>query len=72
MSYDIYDLETANMVESFSTEEEALAMVRDAIDEYGPQIAELWGIARSDHTTKALYGQALLERALGSSTAASG
>lgn len=65
MGYDIYDTDTANMVGSFATEHEALAMVQRAVEEDGPESVESWALGRSDRSGDVLSGQQLIERALG-------
>ena len=64
MGYDIYDTETANLIDSFPTEEAALEEIRRAVEEDGPDSIEGWAVGRSDHTGEALAGQKLLERVM--------
>jgi hypothetical protein len=64
MSYDLYDMETANLVRSFPTEEAALAMIRQVVERSGPQAVETWVMSRTDLTGEVLEGQALVKRAL--------
>ncbi len=63
MGYDIYDTGTANLVESFRTEQEALDVVRRVVGESGAAAVLSWSLGRSDHCGKALSGQALIDRA---------
>ncbi len=62
MGYDIYDIETGNLIDSFPTEEAAFAEVRRAIEEDGPDAIRHWSVGRSDHVGEALTGQRLIER----------
>ena len=59
-SYDIYDLETGNLVASLPNEALALAMVRRAIAEDGPESVECWAPGRSDHKAGSSAGEALI------------
>lgn len=63
MAYAIYDTETANLIDSFLTEEEALAMVRRAVEEDGPESIDGWALGRTDHTGDVLTGWKLIGRA---------
>jgi len=68
-SYDIYDLETGNLVASLPNEALALAMVRRAITEDGPESVECWALGRSDHTAGSIAGEALIAYASNTSAA---
>jgi hypothetical protein len=63
MGYDVYDRDTANLVESFHTEEEALALVRRAIKRAGTAAVASWVLGPNDHDDEVLEGQLLIERA---------
>lgn len=62
-AYAIYDTETANLIGTFPTEEEALEMVWRAVQEDGPDSIEGWALGRTDHTGAVLTGAELLDRA---------
>lgn len=64
MAYDIHDVETANLVRSFPTEEAALAMVRRAVERSGPGAVEAWVLGRTDLNGKVLTGEELVDRAM--------
>lgn len=64
MAYNIYDRESFNLVDSFPTEEEALAMVKRAIKEDGPESVESWVLGEMGFPEKALSGQSLIDRAM--------
>ncbi len=61
--YAIYDTETANLIDTFHTEEEALALVKRAVDEDGPESVEGWVLGQTDHAGKVLSGWELIDRA---------
>jgi len=50
VAYDIYDVETANLVRSFPTEAAALTMVRRIVKRDGPESVEAWAMGRTDLT----------------------
>jgi hypothetical protein len=64
-AYVIYDTETANLIDSFLTEEEALAMIKRAVKEEGPESIEGWALGRTDRTGEVFSGPKLVHRALG-------
>jgi hypothetical protein len=67
MIFEIWERETANLVGSYETEAEALRLVRDLIDEYGPDSASslLLGCeADNGQSTVVAEGQDLVSRAL--------
>jgi hypothetical protein len=65
-SFEVWDLQTGNMVDAFDTEAAALAAVRNAIERHGPAYVESWGLAHA--TTRSMRslgeGASLIERAL--------
>lgn len=66
MRYDLWDLDTANLHGNFSTEEEALALVRTLVDAFGEEFAEdlqLGGCDDAGQPITPLRGAALLKRA---------
>jgi hypothetical protein len=69
MTYTIWDTESANLVGSYRTVEEALGEVRSYVREVGPEWPSgTWLLAASDEAgnlTPIAEGKALLERALG-------
>lgn len=64
MTFDIYDTDTANLVGSFRNEEEALAMVRRAVEEDGPEAVVSWALGPTDLSGAVISGPELVERAL--------
>lgn len=68
-SYDIYDWETGNLVASLPNEAAALAMVRRAIAEDGPESVACWALGRSDHTDGSIAGEDLIAYARKTSAA---
>lgn len=69
MTYDIYDIDSANLVRSFSSEEEALAMVRSAVKRTGPESVETWALSRTDLTGEVISGKSLAEMAVNHTSA---
>ncbi len=63
MDYELYDLESANLVAGPLTEERALELVRQALEEDGREAVEMWALGRTDHSGTPLVGQDLIERA---------
>lgn len=63
--YELWDLETGNMIEAFHTETEALAAVRDAVTRHGRSYVETWALAHATvrKMRSLAQGQALVERA---------
>lgn len=69
--YEIWDTETGNLIGEFSSEEEALELVRNAIDDWGMDAAASLVMGYGEDNSVAsqvIEGRALLKRAL--STAA--
>lgn len=64
MTYEVYDISTANLVRSFPTQEAALAMVRRLVERSGPEAVETWAMSGSDLTGEMLAGKDLIRRAL--------
>jgi len=69
MDVELIDLESANVVASFATEAEALALVRDAIARHGRPYVYTWALGRIDRSEPPLRGDDLAERALRSAAA---
>ena len=66
MAYEIWDVESANLVGSYATEGAALAAVRDAVRLTDESAALGWALAREDRrgtTTTIASGRNLLDRA---------
>jgi hypothetical protein len=63
MGFIIMDLDARNVIDAFSSEDEALAFVREAIDESGVAAVANWSLGRSDRSTPPVSGKALVERA---------
>jgi hypothetical protein len=67
MIYVIVDTETAHQVGAYATEAEALADVRDAVQQFGRPYAAAWGLAEQEvnGAVRAIAeGDALIDRAL--------
>lgn len=64
MAYDIYDRESANLIDSFPTEKEALAMVKQVIEEDGPASVASWVLGTIGRPETALTGKDLVARAM--------
>lgn len=65
-TFEIWDLETRNIVDAFGTEHDALDAVRDALQRHGDAYVRSWALGRFTRT-KAIAiadGDALIERAL--------
>ncbi|MGH2585090.1 MAG: hypothetical protein ACRDJE_09255 [Dehalococcoidia bacterium] len=67
MVYAIWDTESANIVDSYRSEAEALADVRDAVTRFGRSYAASWALAchEGNDTIAIAEGEALIDRALG-------
>jgi hypothetical protein len=67
MVYAIWNTASANIVDSYRSEDEALADVRDAVACFGRAYAASWALARheGEDTTAIAEGEALIDRALG-------
>jgi hypothetical protein len=66
--YTIWDTETANLVDAYPTEEEALADVRDAVEQFGRSYAASWGLSRKESNGALIAiadGEELVDRAFG-------
>jgi hypothetical protein len=66
VSYELWDLETGNLVGGYATEAAALAVVRRAIARYGRASMATLALARESRgrTTALAEGEALADRAL--------
>ena len=65
MTYEIWDMQTGNLVASFGRETDALTLVRDAVDAHGEQYARNLALVREDEdgtTTTVAIGDQLRER----------
>lgn len=69
IDYELYDLESANLVAGPLSEARALELVREALVEDGPEVVEHWALGCVDHTGTPIIGSALIERALKASAA---
>jgi len=63
MKYDLWDTSARFFFDRFSSEEEALAVVRSLIDQYGEQYADELELAIGEGGDRNLSGPALVERA---------
>jgi hypothetical protein len=65
MVYAIWDTESANIVDSYRSEDAALADVRDAVTRFGRSYVASWALAchEGDDTTAIAEGDALIDRA---------
>ena len=64
MLVELMDIESANLIGSYRTEDEALAVVRAAISQFGQPFVYTWALGRLDRSTPALIGADLVARAL--------
>ena len=48
MSYVLWDVETGNVVGDFATEDEALAVVRELLDDNAPDYVDALSLGRTD------------------------
>ena len=65
MAYEVWEMQTGNLVASFSLEEDALALVRDAVEAHGEAYARHLALVREDEagqTTTVATAEQLLER----------
>ncbi len=62
--YEVWDLESGNCLTAFSTEEEALALVRLNLQEHGPEAVSHWAILRERRGRSSVVaeGDALIQR----------
>jgi hypothetical protein len=66
MHYDLWDVETGNYLGRYATEEEALAVVRALVEQYGDHYADDLNLGMEDdagNVGEPLSGPALLARA---------
>jgi hypothetical protein len=65
-SFEVWDLQTGNMVEAFDTEAAALAAVRDAIERHGRAYVESWALAHASTRSMRSLGEgaSLIDRAV--------
>ncbi len=67
MVYTLWDTESANIINAFATQREALEEVRLSVDEFGREYARSWGLAITDEADKLVAiatGDQLIDRAL--------
>jgi hypothetical protein len=65
MAYEIWEMQTGNLVASFGTEEDALALVRDALAAHGEAYARNLALVREDEhgqTSTVATSDQLIER----------
>ena len=65
MAFELWDIETANLVGDYPTEEAALDVVRTSIREHGPEAVAVLALAYEDdagETRPIAAGAALVER----------
>ncbi len=66
MGYEIWEMQTGNLVASFSHEQEALALIRDAVEAHGTAYVETMALVHEDGAgspTTVATSYELLERA---------
>lgn len=65
-TFEIWDLETRNIVDDFATEQDALDAVRDALRRHGRAYVRPWALGRFTRAKAVAIaeGDALIERAL--------
>lgn len=65
MFYSLWDTDSANQIDTFATEAEALADVRLAVGQFGRDHARHWGLAQhdDDDLIAIAHGEALIDRA---------
>lgn len=70
--FELWDFESRNLLGAYESEEQALAVVRVMVDEYGMDGVRLWGLGhdRRGKLVSLLEGEDLARRALKSSDAA--
>ena len=66
VSYELWDIQTGNLVGGYETEAAALAVVRRSMTEHGRESVEALGLARESRgrTKTIAVGAALVERAV--------
>ncbi len=55
--FELWDLETRNLVDAFATEDEALAAVRDAYERHGEDYVLPWALARATQRSMQSLGE---------------
>jgi hypothetical protein len=73
MNYELWDVETGNMIDCYDREDDALALVRSAIGQFGEDYAESLALLFEDvagNLTQFAAGAELAERARAASVAA--
>jgi hypothetical protein len=63
MLYELWDTESGTLLGAYSTEAEALAVVRANVQRYGAEYVAAWSLGRLDDSVPLLEGAPLLERA---------
>jgi ribulose bisphosphate carboxylase small subunit len=71
-AYELWDLETRNLVDAFGSEADALAAVRDALAQHGSSYVASWALARATRrrVVPIAEGSALIARATAARAAA--
>ena len=67
MIYELWETETGNLIGTYETEQDALSLVRDAIQSYGAQYVDSFLLGCEDeegYSTLIAEGHDLAERAL--------
>ena len=65
MNYELWDVRSANLMGVFTSEDAALAFVREIVAEHGPKVITTWALAHIDsngHSTELARGPALRRR----------
>ena len=73
MIYELWHLEGGSIIDAWDTEEEALALVRDAVEAHGPAYVASWALLQNDpdgELVQIAEGAALADLARASLTAA--
>jgi hypothetical protein len=76
MIFELWDVESGNIVNTWESEAEALAEVRASVDAFGPSYVESWTLIRDDEPDSDLIviaeGAALAARARAAEPATAG
>jgi ribulose bisphosphate carboxylase small subunit len=67
MLWELWDTESGNVIDAYETEDQALAEVRTAVAQHGPDYVKAWALGYTGNDAsagEALYGSALVERAV--------
>lgn len=55
--YEVWDLESGNVLSAFPNEHEALALIRVNVREYGQQAVQHWMLVRERHGRSTVLGE---------------